>query len=130
MIDTPDVDAFFKIPASTFTDTKQRITKKRWQAEKYRRDTLDNVETTIVTILENKIEKSYHTGGTIMVATGIGTLTSPQIIARMQQNYGKPVIGEIKKDILRLKNPINQNMPIEVMLRSLEEVQMFLLESP
>ena len=64
-----------------------------------------------------------------MVATGIGTLTSPQIIARMQQNYGKPVIGEIKKDILRLKNPINQNMPIEVMLRSLEEVQMFLLES-
>ena len=112
-----------------FTDIKQRIAEKLWQIKKYRRDTLENVETTLVTILNNAIDKSYHTGGTIMGSRGFGALTYPQIIARLQQNYGNPGIGEIKKALLRLNNPMDQNMPIEVMLRSLKEVQMFLLES-
>ena len=91
---------------------------------------LDNVETNLVTILDNVIDKSYHTGGTLMGATGFGTLTYPQIIARMKQKYGKSGIREIKKALLRLNDPMDQNMPIEVMLRILEEVQMFLLVSP
>ena len=128
-IDAPDVGAFFDIPASAFTDTKQCIAKKRWKTEKDRRDMLDNVETNLITILENDIEKLYHTGGTIMGATGFGTITAPQIIARLQQNYGKPVIGDIKKSLFRLNDTMDRNMPIEVMLRSLKEVQMFLLES-
>ena len=48
----------------------------------------------------------------------------------MQLNYGKPGIGDIKKALLRLNEPMDCNMPIEVMLQSLEEVQMFLPESP
>ena len=48
----------------------------------------------------------------------------------MQLNYRKPGIGEIKKALLLLNEPMDRNMPIEVMLRSLEEVQMFLLASP
>ena len=59
-----------------------------------------------------------------------GLLTAPQIISRMKLNYGKPGIGEIKKAPLRLNDPMDRDMPIEVMLRSLEEVQMFLLASP
>ena len=113
-----------------FTDIKQRIAEKRWQIKKYRRDTLENVETTLVTILNNAIDKSYHTGGTIMGSRGFGALTSPQIIARLQQNYGNPGIGEIKKAFLCLNNPIYQNMTIEVVLKSLKKVQMFLLASP
>ena len=65
-----------------------------------------------------------------MGATGFRTLTAPQIISRMQQNYGNPVIGEIKKSLLRLNNPIDRNMPIEVMLRRFKEVQIFLPASP
>ena len=65
-----------------------------------------------------------------MGATGFGPLTAPQIISRMQSNYGKPGIGEIKKELLRLNEPMDRNMPIEVILKSLEEVQMFLLASP
>ena len=129
-IDAPDVGVFFDIPTSAFTDTKQRISGKRWQVKNYCRETLDNVETTLFTILEVAIDKSYHTGGTIMGATVFGTLTFPQIISRMKQNYGNPGIGEIKKALIRLNNLMDQKMLIEVMFRSLEEVQIFLLESP
>ena len=55
---------------------------------------------------------------------------APQIIYRMQLNYEKYGIGEIKRALLCLNEPMDCNMPIEVMLRSLEEVYMFLLESP
>ena len=65
-----------------------------------------------------------------MGATGFGKLTAPQIIARMQQKYGNPGIGEIKKALLCLNDPMDLNIPIEVMLISLEEVKMFLLVSP
>ena len=48
----------------------------------------------------------------------------------MQLCYGKSGIGEIKKALLCLNDPMDRDMPIEVMLRSLEEVKMFLLVSP
>ena len=48
----------------------------------------------------------------------------------MQLNYGKPGMGEIKKALIRLDDPMDRDIPIEVMLRSLEELQMFLLASP
>ena len=65
-----------------------------------------------------------------MGATGFGPLTAPQIISCMHLNHRKPGIGEINKEILRLNDPMDRNIPIEVMLGSLEEVQMFLLASP
>ena len=65
-----------------------------------------------------------------MGTTEFGQLTSPQIISRMQLNYGKPGIGKIEKALLRLNEPMNPNTPIEVMLRSLEEVQIFLMAIP
>ena len=93
-IDAPDMGAFFDIPVSAFIDTAQRIANKRWQVEKDCRNMLENVKTTLFTILENSIDKLYHTGCTIMGATAFGALTVPQIINRMQQNYGKPGIRE------------------------------------
>ena len=81
---------------------------------------MENVELTLVAILECAIDKVYHTGATIMGATGFGPLMAPQIISHMQLNYGKPIIGEIKKALLRLNEPMARNIPIEVMLRSLE----------
>ena len=65
-----------------------------------------------------------------MGAMGFGPLTAPQIISHMQLNYGKPGIGEIKKALLRLNEPMDHDIPIDIMLRSLEEVHMFLLASP
>ena len=65
-----------------------------------------------------------------MGAMGFRTLTAPQIISRMQKKYGKLGTREVKMSLLRLNYPMYQIMPIEVILRSLTEVQMFLLESP
>ena len=126
----PDVGSFFEIPANSFTKTEQRIGEKRWQVTKDQQDTLENVELTLVAILKGAIDTAYHTGATTMGATVFVPLTAPQIISRMQLNYGKPGIREIKKALLLLNDPMNCDMPIEVMLRSLEEVQMFLLASP
>ena len=124
-----DVGSFFEIPADSFTETEQRIGEKRWQVTKDRQDTLENFELTLVAILENPIDTAYHVGDTEMEATGFTPLTAPQIVSRMQLSYGKPGIGEIKKALLRLNDLTYRDMPIEVMLRSLEEVQMFLLAS-
>ena len=65
-----------------------------------------------------------------MGATGFCPLMEPQIISRMQLNYRKPGIGEIKKALLSLNDQMDRNTPIEVMRQSLEEVQMFLLANP
>ena len=122
--------SFFDIPENSFTKIEQRIGEKRWQVTKDQRDTLENVELTLATILEGLIDTAYYTGATAMGATGLGPLRAPQIISCMQLNYGNPGIGDIKKALLFLNDPMDRNMPIEVMLQSLEEVQIFLLASP
>ena len=91
---------------------------------------MENVELTLVAILECAINTAYHMGDTVMGATGFGPLTAPQIISRIQLNYGKLWIGEIKKALIRLNKPMDCNMTIEFMLQRLGEVQMFLLASP
>ena len=121
--------SFFEIPENYFTETEQRNEEKIWQVNKDFRYSLENVELKIFAILKGAIDTAYHTGATEMGVTVFGPLTEPQIISRMQLNYGKPGIGEIKKALLRLNEPMDHNMPIEVMIRSLEEVQMFLLAS-
>ena len=78
-----DVGSFFEIPANSFTKTEERIREKRWQVTKDRQDTLENVELTLVTILEGAIDTAYHTVATDMGATGFGPLTAPHMISRM-----------------------------------------------
>jgi hypothetical protein len=67
---------------------------------------------------------------TALAESGFGTATPPEILSRFQKNYGKPGYQEIKAALLRLNQPIDRMQPIEVMLRGIEEVQMFLLASP
>ena len=122
--------SFFEIPANFFTKTEQRIGEKRWQFTEDRQDTLENIDLTLVAILKGVIITAYHTGAPEMGATGFGALTAPQIIFSMQLNYGKPGIGEIKKALICLNDPIDRDMPIEVMMKSLEKAQIFLLASP
>ena len=73
----PDMGSFFEILANSFTKTEQRIGDKIWKVTQDRRDTLENVELTLVTILEGVINTAYHTGATTMGATVFGPLTAP-----------------------------------------------------
>ena len=44
--------------------------------------------------------------------------------------YGKPSLTELEGALLRLNEPMNRNHPIEVILREIKEVQIFLLANP
>jgi hypothetical protein len=82
------------------------------------------------TILEDAFDAAFHSGGTALAERGFGTATPQEILFRFQQNYGRPGYQEIKSALLRLTQPMDRMQPIEVMLRGIEEVQMFLLASP
>ena len=58
---------------------------------------MENVELTLVAILECAIDKSYHTGAMVMGATGFGALTAPQIISRMQLSEENPGLEKLKR---------------------------------
>lgn len=44
--------------------------------------------------------------------------------------YGKPSLTKLDKALTRLHEPMDRTAPIEVMLRNVEEIQMFLLANP
>ena len=52
------------------------------------------------------------------------------IIKRLQRLYGQPSLGELYTALLHLKNPMDHNQPVEVILWAIEEVQMLLLAHP
>jgi hypothetical protein len=128
--DQIDVGEYFIIPVTAITETEQRTEDKIWQVQKSKRDTFVNLITALTTILENAFDVAFHSGGTALAERGFGTATPPEILSRFQQNYGKPGYQEIKTALLRLTQPMDRMQPIEVMLRGIEEVQMFLLASP
>ena len=55
---------------------------------------------------------------------------SPAIVARLRRLYGKPSLQEIETSLARLSEPMERSQPNEVMLRGIEEVQLFLLAYP
>ena len=48
----------------------------------------------------------------------------------MHSLFGKPSLTELEGALLRLNEPMNRSHPIEVMLRGIEEFQIFLLSNP
>jgi hypothetical protein len=66
---------------------------------------------------------------TALAERGFGIATPPEILSRFQQKYGWPGYQEIKTALLRLNQPMDRMQPIEVILRGIEEVHMFLLAS-
>jgi hypothetical protein len=128
--DPVDVGEYFTIPVTAITETEQRTEDKIWQVQKSKRESFVNLVTALTTILEDTFDVAFHSGGTALAERGFGTSTPQEILSRFQQNYGRPGYQEIKAALLRLNQPMDRMQPIEVMLRGIEEVQMFLLASP
>ena len=57
-------------------------------------------------------------------------MASQEILAHLQAMYGVPGWAELDEKYMRLSEPMNRNDPIEVMLKGIEEVHLFLLASP
>ena len=61
---------------------------------------------------------------------GFGKLSPFDILQRLRKTYGRAKIQEIEAKLLLLNNPMDRNLPVEVMIRDIEDVQIFLLANP
>ena len=131
--DPDDVGEYFEIPAHAITETEQKTEENKWKAEKDLQDNFENVRTALRLLFERIIDKAYHSGGTGatgLAIRGFGNDEPPEIMARLQRLYGKPSLQELDQALLRLNDPMDRNQPVEVMLRAMEEIQMFLMAHP
>ena len=58
---------------------------------------------------------------------GFGNLELRDILFRLMHLYGKPSLDELERALQRFAKPMDKNTPIKVMLRDMEETQMFLM---
>ena len=80
---------------------------------------------------ERVIDKAYHTtGNTVIMGDGFGQLTPYDILQRLCKMYGRANIQEIEAKLLHLNNRMDRNLPVEVMIWYIEDVQRFLLANP
>ena len=80
---------------------------------------------------ERVIDKSYHTtGNTGIMVDGFGQITLFEILQCLRKTYRRSNIQEVEANLLRLNNPMDRNLPVEVMIWYIEDVQRFLLSNP
>ena len=80
---------------------------------------------------ERVIDKAYHTtGNTGIMGDGFGQLTPFEILQKLRKTYNRPNIQEIESKLLQLNNPMDRNLPVEVMIHDIEDVQRLLLVNP
>ena len=111
----------------------QKTEENKWKAKKELREMYENVHTALSLLFERIINEAYHSGGTGAVGLarrGFGNDEPPDIYAWLQRLYGKPTIQELDQALLCLNESMDRNQPVEVMLKSMEEIQMFLMAHP
>ena len=79
---------------------------------------------------EDVIEPAFHTGISGLATRGFGNTKPYDVLSHIHALYGKPSLTELEGALLRLNKPMNRSHPIELMLRVIEEVQIFLLANP
>ena len=84
----------------------------------------------ITKTFEDVIDPAFHTGSQGLATRGFRNTKTYDVLAHMNLLYEKPSLTELEGALLRLNEPMNHNHPIEVMLRGIEEVQIFLLDNP
>ena len=128
-----DVGEYFEIPVLAITETEQKTEERKWKAEKDLRDNFETVRTALRLLFERIIAQAYHSGGTGtggLARRGFGNDEPPDILARLQRLYGNPSLQELDQALMRLNDPMDRNQPVEVMLRAMEEIQIFLMAHP
>jgi hypothetical protein len=88
---------------------------------------LPHVHTVLKTFFEGVIDEAYQLSatGTSIGLHGFGNDKPQAILSRIQLMYGCHSDSETECHLLRLHEPIDRTLPIEVMLHQIEEVQQF-----
>ena len=83
-------------------------------------DSYDVILMALKATFERVIDKTYHTtGNTGIMGDGFGQLALFEILQRLRKTYGRANIQEVEAKILHLKNPMDRNLPVEVMIRDI-----------
>ena len=125
-----DVGECFEIPPSSITETEQRTDEKRWELQKEKHNTSKNLLMVLTKTFKDVIDPAFHKGSRGLATRGFGNPKSYDVLAHMHSIYGKPSLTELEGALLRLNEPIKCSHPVEVMLRRIEEFQIFLLAKP
>ena len=127
-LDPPNPGQYFVRPILAEGDAAVNAAKSEFDSKKEHHDNFRNLITALRAMFEEIIDQAYHSAG--MGRRGFGNELPPAILFRLQAQYGRPTIMETDAALKRLHEPMDRNKPIEVMLRVIEEVQLFLLSHP
>ena len=128
---TPANPGDYFVPSiNALTDCQIAVEEGRFNAQKEVSDGFEVIVGVLTSKFETVIDPAFHTGATGMGQRGFGTLTPRAILFKLFELYGQPTLTEIQNALLRMMAPMDRLQPIEVMLRAVEEVQMFFLANP
>ena len=125
-----DAGECFEIPPSSITETEQRTEEKRCELQKEKSNTFENLLIVLTKTFEDVIDPAFHTGIRGLATRGFGNTKTYDVLSHIHSLYGKPSLTKLEGALLHLNEPMNCSHPIEVMLRVIEEVQIFLLAKP
>ena len=83
---------------------------------------------TDVQLCTHELIKLSKTGG--LHANATERWNFKDILQRPRKTYGRENIQKIEANLLHLNNPMDRNLPVEVMITDVEDVQLFLLANP
>ena len=81
-------------------------------------------------MFEEVVNPAFHSGSMGLDTKLFGTTTPVNILANLQHLYGKLSYQELDAALLSLNDPMKQMQLVELMLRGIGEVQIFLLANP
>ena len=97
-----DVRECFEIPPSSITKTEQRTEEKRWELQKEKRNTFENLLMLLTKKSEDIIDPAFHTGSRGLATRRFGNTKPYDILAHIHSLYGKPSLTELEGALLRL----------------------------
>ena len=84
----------------------------------------------LTNIFEEVVDPDFHYVIRGRCTKVFGTTAPVDILANLQYIYGKPIYQELDTALLRLNYPMNRMQTVEVVLRGIKEVKIFLLVDP
>eukprot|EP00804_Cyclotella_cryptica_P030999 CCRYP_013582-RA/>CCRYP_013582-RA protein AED:0.56 eAED:0.40 QI:0/-1/0/1/-1/1/1/0/562 len=130
--DPTDVGESFVLDRSLITETDQKTAYNKWVADVTKYETFRAVRGALKDMFERVIDKPFHSSATAtsMGLRGFGNDEPPDILARLQRLYGQPGLHEVEQNYKKLHEPMDRTLPPEMMIRGMEEIQIFLAQDP
>jgi hypothetical protein len=130
--DPPDVGESFVLPRTLVTETDQKTAYNKWTADATKYETFRAVRGALKDLFERVIDEAFHSSATAtsMGLRGFGNDKPPDILLRLQRLYGQPSLQESEQNYMKLYAPMDRTLPPEMMIRGMEEIQLFLAQDP